>query len=141
MNEKLIFGHKDNSYQLANGEEGLMQLSKDFYYFMDTLPEAKVIRAMHKEDLTKSIEKLALFLCGWLGGPRRFQEKFGPIHIPQWHSFLNVGEAEKEIWLRCMERALEKQPYDQAFKDYLLAQLRIPASKIQEVSQMRNPKK
>ena len=95
MDKKLTYGYQDHSYQSADGEEGLMRLSKDFYYFMDTLPEAKTIREMHPQDLSLSIEKLALFLCGWLGGPRKFQEKFGPIHIPQRHSHLKIGENEK----------------------------------------------
>ncbi|PIS09922.1 MAG: globin [Bdellovibrio sp. CG10_big_fil_rev_8_21_14_0_10_47_8] len=139
MNEKLIFGHQDHSYQSAGGEEGLMKLSKDFYDFMDTLPEAKKIRDMHTEDLTVSVEKLAFFLCGWLGGPRKFQEKYGPIHIPQRHSHLDVGEAEKEAWLLCMKKALEKQDYSEAFKEYLITQLRVPATRIQQVCEMNKP--
>lgn len=130
MNEKVLFGHHDNSYKAAGEEEGLRQLSADFYYFMDSLPEAKTIRDMHATDLTESTEKLALFLCGWLGGPRRFQEKFGPIHIPRAHSHLNVGKAERDAWLLCMEKALEKQDYTDEFKKYLMKQLFVPAEKI-----------
>ena len=137
MSEKKPFGHEDTSYNAAGGEEGLHQLSKDFYYFMDTLPEAETIRKMHGKDLTESTEKLALFLCGWLGGPRLFQEKFGPIHIPKFHSYLKVGDAEKEAWLLCMEKALEKQNYTDDFKEYLITQLRVPAERIQVVSEAR----
>lgn len=137
MNEKMVFGHQDCSYQSAGGEVGLMKLSKDFYAFMDSLPEAKVIRAMHPSDLTLSIEKLALFLCGWLGGPKLFQEKYGPIHIPQRHSHLKIGTTEKEAWLLCMKKALEKQPYDESFKEYLVTQLQVPAARIHAKCQER----
>lgn len=138
MNEKMVFGHQDHSYQSAGGETGLMKLSKDFYGFMDSLPAAKVIRAMHPSDLTLSIEKLALFLCGWLGGPRLFQNKFGPIHIPQRHSHLKISATEKEAWLLCMQKALENQPYDESFKDYLITQLQVPAARIQAMCEERS---
>jgi hemoglobin len=35
-----------------------------------------------------------------------------------------------EAWLLCMKNALDKQPYEAAFKDYLLRQLRIPAQRV-----------
>lgn len=137
MNEKSLFGKEDNSYMAAGQEEGLTKLCDDFYYFMDTLPEAKTIRDMHPKDLTESSQKLAFFLCGWLGGPRKFQEKYGPIHIPKRHSHLKIGPDETEAWLLCMEKALERQDYTEDFKKYLLVQLRVPAERIQAVS--KNP--
>jgi hemoglobin len=96
---------------------------------MDEQPNAKVIRDMHKKDLTESIDKLTHFLCGWLGGPKLFSEKYGPIRIPKAHSHLNIGYAERDAWLYCMEQAISKQPYERDFKQYLLAQLAIPAER------------
>lgn len=127
------FGQKDSSYKAAGELEGLRKLCADFYQFMDELPEAKIIREMHPVDLEVSTDKLVLFLCGWLGGPRLFQEKYGPIHIPKVHSHLKVETAEKEAWLLCMEKAIAKQDYSDAFSEYLLIQLRVPANRIQFV--------
>jgi len=52
------------------------------------------------------------------------------------HRHLNVGEAERDAWLGCMQEALTKQNYTQEFQEYLLNQLRFPAQRIHEVTQM-----
>ena len=129
-----LYGFSDTSFQTAGGEAGIRRLVDDFYRFMDELPEAKTIRAMHKTDLTESRDKLTLFLCGWMGGPRRYNEKYGSINIPRDHAHLAIGAAERDAWLLCMERAIALQPYPTDFANYLLTQLRIPAERIFAVS-------
>lgn len=121
------YGDGDYSYQTAGGIDGLRRLADAFYAAMDTLPEAAVIRAMHKADLAESREKLALFLSGWLGGPRLYREKYGPIVIPAAHRHLDIGVAERDAWLLCMRTALAAQPYPEDFRVYLLEQLYRPA--------------
>jgi hemoglobin len=123
------YGTGDASFQAAGGADGLRQLVEDFYDAMDTVAEAARIRRMHPEDLTESRDKLARFLSGWLNGPNTFRPKYGPIHIPRAHHHLPIGEAEMEAWLLCMKIALDKQAYEEAFKDYLLRQLRVPAQR------------
>ena len=128
------YGDGDTSYQAAGGEVGLRKLAQDFYAQMQALPEAKVILDMHPRDLEVSIDKLALFLCGWLGGPKKFKEKYGPIHIPKRHRHLPVGFDEKAAWLLCMEKALQEQDYSEDFKEYLMIQLEVPAERIRVVA-------
>lgn len=128
------FGHLDSSYQAAGGEEGLRKLSDDFYHEMSTLPEAQVILKMHPENLDVARDKLTLFLCGWLGGPRRYAEKYGAMSLPMSHQKFIINEAERDAWLLCMERALQKQPYTEEFKEYLLRQLFVPAERIRMTS-------
>lgn len=130
-----LYGFSDNSFQAAGGVEGIRKLVDDFYQEMDVLPEAEVIRKMHRPDLTESRDKLTLFLCGWMGGPRNYQEKYGSINIPRSHMHLPIGEAERDAWLLCMERAIAKQNYTPEFATYLLAQLQIPAERIFATSQ------
>lgn len=125
-----LYGFSDNSFQAAGGNDGIRKLVDDFYHAMDTLPEAAIIRQMHKPDLTQSRDKLALFLTGWMGGPSVYHEKYGSINIPRSHAHLPIGEAERDAWLLCMERALAKQNYAPEFSSYLLEQLRIPAERI-----------
>ena len=76
--DKHGFGQGDASFQAAGGIAGIEDLVERFYRVMSEAPEAAHIRAMHPADLTVSADKLARFLCGWLGGPRRFHEKYGP---------------------------------------------------------------
>ncbi len=131
------FGCLDASFQAAGGYDGIKKLVDRFYDYMDQLPEAQRIREMHPADLAVSRDKLTRFLCGWLGGPRLYQEKYGPIHIPLAHQHLDIGHEDKAAWLRCMEKALEDIGYRADFREYLLAQLSIPAERIRAVSGQR----
>lgn len=131
----LNYGTGDSSYRAAGELEGIRKLVDAFYDAMEHLPEARNIRNMHAADLTEVRQKLAFFLCGWLGGPRLFAEHYGPINIPVVHRHFPIGDAERDAWLLCMERALAAQPYATAFKEYLMAQLRVPAERILQASQ------
>lgn len=122
-----VYGDGDTSFRTAGGVEGLRKLVDDFYRMMDNLPEAATIRAMHPADLALAADKLHRFLCGWLGGPKLYGEKYGSIHIPSAHAHLAIGAAERDAWLLCMERALAQQDYPQDFRDYLLRELFRPA--------------
>lgn len=124
------YGFEDTSFRAAGGFEGIRKLVKSFYQFMDELPEAKTIRAMHDDDLALIDDKLVHFLCYWLGGPRQYREKYPPISIPQVHMHLDVGERERDAWLLCMQKAIELQPYKPSFKKYLLEQLAVPAERV-----------
>ncbi|UVT14860.1 MAG: group II truncated hemoglobin [Nitrospira sp.] len=121
-------------YQEAGKLAGITRLVDAFYMNMDTLPEAETIRNMHPPDLSESRKKLTYFLCGWLGGPKLFQQHYGPISIPGFHKQFAIGYAERDAWLYCMQRALAVQPYNDQFKDYLLAALSIPAERVREVN-------
>ncbi|MBU3057693.1 group II truncated hemoglobin [Pseudomonas indica] len=138
MSEKPAYGVGDASYRAAGGIEGLRRLVDEFYRQMDEWPEAAALRRLHPEDLAPSRDKLASFLSGWLGGPKLFSEKYGPIAIPSFHAQWPVDEALSEAWLGCMERAIGKQGYAPDFADYLLAQLRVPAQRIVQASRNRH---
>ena len=85
-----------------------------------------------------SIDKLARFLSGWTGGPKLYSEKYGPIRIPMAHQHLPIGEAERDAWMRCMERALDAQPdYSDDLKRYLMEQLFVPAERVRVVCERR----
>lgn len=125
----VTYGEADASFQAAGGEKGIRLLVEEFYRQMGSLPEAKKIFDMHSDDLEMTIDKLTRFLCGWLGGPKLFNEKYGQIRIPVAHKHLAIGTTERDAWLLCMEKALETQPYNDDFKAYLLEQLFVPAER------------
>ncbi|HHL31570.1 MAG TPA: globin [Oceanospirillales bacterium] len=129
------YGVLDASYQAAGGETGIRKLVDDFYQQMETQQRGKHIRAMHKDELGLIKDKLALFLMGWLGGPRNYAKKYGGISIPMVHKHLIINEEERDAWLFCMGQALQYQDYEPEFKDYLLKQLAVPANRIMQVSQ------
>ena len=124
------FGIKDASFQAAGAVAGLERLVHSFFDRMATDERFAVIFAMHPEDNAVSRDKLARFLCGWLGGPKRFQEKYGSIGIPRVHGHLPITSVEKKQWLTCMAEAVAEQPYTDAFKKYLMEQLEVPAEAV-----------
>ncbi|MBX2823126.1 MAG: group II truncated hemoglobin [Gammaproteobacteria bacterium] len=135
--QDLQFGRGDASYRAAGGEVGITRLVDDFYNLMGSDARFRPIYDMHPENITLSREKLAAFLCGWLGGPRLYQEKFGSIGIPAVHRQLDITSNERDQWLGCMSEAIAAQPYTDDFKRYLLEQLSVPASAIVRVCAQR----
>ena len=130
------YGQADTTFQAAGGEAGVRRLVDDFYDIMEHDPRYQAIWSWHPEDRAASRDKLARFLCGWMGGPRLYQEKYGPISIPGVHRHLRVTDAEVAQWLGCMSQAIARQGYPTALADYLLAQLAVPAEMIRR---MANP--
>jgi hemoglobin len=124
------YGQGDASFRAAGGEAGVQSLVQTFYELMAKHDRCRRILEMHPPDITLSVDKLARFLCGWLGGPRRYQEKYGVIRLPMAHAHLDVTEQDKEDWLWCMAQALDAQDYAEDFKAYLLRELRRPAERI-----------
>ena len=123
------YGEDDASFQAASVREGLQKLVDDFYDLMEQRPEAKEIRDIHPPDLIESRDKLSRFLCGWLGGPKLYREKYGPLRLPSAHAHLNIGNRQRDAWLSCIKKALVKQPYAESFKKYLIEQLYVPAER------------
>jgi hemoglobin len=121
------YGIKDTSFRAAGGEAGLRKLVDEFYDRMGSDSRFAVIYHMHPDDLATSRDKLARFLCGWLGGPKLFHEKYGSISIPRVHDHLAIATPERDQWLTCMRETVADQPWDESFKEYLMDQLFVPA--------------
>lgn len=102
------------------GEAGVRELIERFYEVMDSSPEAKTIRDMHASDLSPMVDKLAVFLTGWMGGPDRYRERFGRVVIPAAHEPYAIGPSERDQWLLCMQRALEDVGAAQDLIDLLM---------------------
>ena len=129
MNKLNQFGHFDASFRAAGGEAGIYKLCNQFYWYMDHEKKAEVIRSWHREELNIMVDRLTAFVCGWLGGPRRYAERFGSINIPRFHSQFPIDEEARDAWIHCMDLAIDDQPYSLEFKAYLKAQFRIPAER------------
>lgn len=93
-------------YSNIGGEKALRVLVDRFYFYMDILPEAQGIRAMHQSDLTSAKDKLFKFLSGWLGGPNLFIEEFGHPMLRARHLPFAIGSSERDQWMLCMRKAI-----------------------------------
>lgn len=121
------------------GEEGVRKLVDHFYDAMQGLPQAQTVLEMHPADLTLSREKLAAFLTGWLGGPKRYHEKWGPIWIPPAHAHLKIGPAERDSWLLCMQHAIDAMDVAPDFKAHFMKAIAVPAGLVVNVGNVDKP--
>ena len=103
-------------YEMIGGEQTLLNLVDRFYFYMDTLPEAQGIRAIHQHNLSSAKDKLFKFLSGWLGGPNLFIEEFGHPMLRARHLSFLIGEAERDQWMLCMNKALAELAMDSQLK-------------------------
>jgi hemoglobin len=99
-------------YEMIGGEQALHNLVDRFYFYMDTLPEAQGIRAIHQHDLSSAKDKLFKFLSGWLGGPDLFIEEFGHPMLRARHLPFQIGESERDQWMLCMDKTLAELVMD-----------------------------
>lgn len=93
-------------HEALGGTEKIRELVERFYDIMDSEPAAAGIRAMHPEDLTRSREKLFMYLTGWSGGPQLYVERYGHPRLRARHMPFSIGEPERDQWMHCMVRAL-----------------------------------
>jgi hemoglobin len=106
-------------FSRIGGEPAVRQLVTRFYELMDTLPEAYGIRKLHQADLSSAEEKLFMFLCGWLGGPQLYVEKFGHPKLRARHLPFPIGSDEAEQWMLCMREAMVEVISDEALRSAL----------------------
>ena len=124
------YGTGDASFKAAGGETGVFKLVNVFFDRMGADPRFETIWNLHPDDKDVSRDKLARFLCGWLGGPKLYNEKYGAIGIPRVHAHLAIATTERDQWLTCMSESVAEQPFAADFKNYLMEQLFVPAEAV-----------
>ena len=80
-----------------------------FYDLMDLEPQFAQLRALHPSTLEGSRDKLFWFLCGWLGGPNHYIERFGHPMLRARHLPYPIGSTERDQWMACMLQAMQDQ--------------------------------
>lgn len=95
-------------YDLMGGDAKVRELVERFYDLMELEPEFQQLRRVHGSSLESAREKLYLFLCGWLGGPPLYMERYGHPMLRARHLPFAIGEEERDQWMACMLRAMEE---------------------------------
>jgi hemoglobin len=96
----------DSHFAWIGGEAKVKALTERFYDLMDLEPNYAALRAVHGPDLGSAREKLFWFLCGWLGGPQHYTERFGHPRLRMRHMPFAIGGVERDQWLACMGQAM-----------------------------------
>jgi hemoglobin len=98
-----------SAYELLGGEAAIRALVDHFYDLMDLEPRFAELRALHPTDMSGSRDKLFWFLCGWLGGPDYFAQRFGHPRLRARHMPFKIGIKERDQWMDCMKTALAER--------------------------------
>lgn len=101
-------GQAGTPFALLGGEPGVRALVDRFYDLMDLERAFAGIRALHPSQLEGSRDKLNWFLCGWLGGPNHYIERFGHPMLRARHLPFAIGNAERDQWMACMNQAMRE---------------------------------
>ena len=121
-----------SAFDLIGGEPRLQALVERFYDLMDLEPGYRELRAVHGADLASAREKLFWFLCGWMGGPQHYIERFGHPRLRARHMPFKIGILERDQWLACIDQAMGEVQVDADLR------VRLRESFFQTADWMRN---
>ena len=119
-------------YEWIGGEPVVLALCERFYDLMDLDPAYAALRSVHGSDLTQARQKLFWFLCGWLGGPSYYTDRFGHPRLRMRHMPFAIGIRERDQWLACMDQAMQETGIDPVLRE------RLKGSFFQTADWMRN---
>ncbi|MDB5947381.1 MAG: hypothetical protein JWQ33_2407, partial [Ramlibacter sp.] len=106
-------------FEWIGGEDKVKALVERFYDLMDLEPGYAALRAAHGSELTKARQHLFWFLCGWLGGPQHFTDRFGHPKLRLRHMPFSIGVVERDQWLACMDQAMGETGVDEKLRKRL----------------------
>jgi len=93
-------------FEWIGGEARVRALVDRFYDLMDIEPAYRELRVSHGSTLDDARQKLFWFLCGWLGGPSYYEDRFGHPRLRMRHMPFRIGIVERDQWLACMDQAM-----------------------------------
>jgi hemoglobin len=108
-------------FERLGGEAAVRALVDRFYDLMDLEPAYARLRAVHPTTLEGSRDKLHWFLCGWLGGPSHYTDRFGHPMLRARHLPFTIGIVERDQWLACMQQAMQEAEVDPSLAQRLAA--------------------
>lgn len=95
-------------FEWIGGEARIRPLVDRFYDLMELEPGYAALRAAHGDTLDNARDRLFWFLCGWLGGPQHYVERFGHPRLRMRHMPFSIGILERDQWLACMNQAMQE---------------------------------
>ena len=93
-------------FEQVGGEDKVKALVDRFYDLMDLEPQYAQLRAAHGSELGRARQNLFWFLCGWLGGPQHYTDRFGHPRLRMRHMPFSIGSQERDQWVACMDQAM-----------------------------------
>ena len=109
-------------YEEIGGDDGIQHLVDTFYNIIETDDKAKKLHILHLRGggITNAKKEQHLFMSGFLGGPKLYLEKHGHANLKTMHEHVVVDEEAKDIWLNCMEKAMDEVALSEAIQEKLM---------------------
>jgi hemoglobin len=126
--ENTIPENVTTAFEWLGGEDKVRALVERFYDLMDLEPAYAQLRAVHGSDLGSARQKLFWFLCGWLGGPAYYTERFGHPRLRARHLPFAIGIKERDQWVACMDQAMRETGVPEALRARLQESFRNTAA-------------
>jgi hemoglobin len=123
---------QETPFEWIGGEEKVRALVDRFYDLMDLEPDYAELRAAHGTELHRARENLFWFLCGWLGGPQHYTDRFGHPRLRMRHMPFKIGIKERDQWVAAMDQAMGETGVDEKLR------ARLRESFMQTADWMRN---
>lgn len=99
-------------FEWIGGEPKIQDLVDRFYDLMELDAAYSALRATHAADLAPARQRLFWYLCGWLGGPSYYTDRFGHPRLRMRHQHFAIGTAERDQWVACMDQAMRDTGVD-----------------------------
>lgn len=95
-------------YKELGEEAGVRTLVEAFYDVIEQDPGAHELHLLHLRGhgVAHSREEQFNYLSGFFGGPSRYVQKHGHSRLTEIHEHVPIGPAMRDLWLRCMEKAM-----------------------------------
>lgn len=115
--DKTDLGHP-RLYDAVGGMDGCRRLSIAFY---TRVPRDPVLRPFFPSTFRCPIEGLSLFLAQFLGGPLDYSlQRRWWLSLHESHQRFEIGQAERDAWIRCMRLALDDVGVEPPARDALV---------------------
>lgn len=106
-------------FDALGGEEPIRRIVDRFYDFMESLPQAAEVLALHPKDLRASRDKFFWFLVGWMGGPDLYVRRFGHPRLRARHLPFKIDTNARDQWMLCMQKTLAEEVADEEIRTQL----------------------
>jgi len=108
VSERLPAGR--SLYLEIGGEDVIRRLVETFYDIVEQDEDAASLHVLHLRGhgVAHSREEQFNYLCGFFGGPSYYVQKHGHSRLKEIHEHVEIGPELRDLWLNCMQRAMEK---------------------------------
>jgi hemoglobin len=99
-------------FERIGGAETINRMVDSFYRQMSLLPQAQTLRVMHGDALIGMKSLLKKYLSEWTGGPVLYSPEKGHPPMRQRHKAFPIDNYVSDVWMECMDLALEEHVAD-----------------------------